>query len=180
MYRYTPKNHPEWASYRCAGKGPNDTSALRKGCGNTIKADLLDTEVTEDFLSEDDLEVTEIFVPGTDYTEDIARVELGIRDLDLDADDYDDKHAALRAELKRLKALPVQAPSITVRTTGRTEGAAFEAMDPEERRAHLRLWKLTVHPKGTEGRRWKISGGPGHVEGREIPDPAELLKGLRK
>lgn len=180
MYRYSPKNHPEWASYRCAGIGPNDTSALRKGCGNTIKADLLDSEVTEDFLSEDDLEVTEIFVPGTDYTEDIARAELGIRDLDLDADDYDEKHAALRAELKRLKALPVQAPSITVRATGRTEGEAYAAMDPEERRAHLRLWKLTVHPKGAEGRRWKISGGPGHVEGREIPDPVELLKGLRK
>lgn len=130
MYRYSPKDHPEWASYRCAGIGPNGTSALRKGCGNTIKADLLDSEVTEDFLSEDDLEVTEIFAPGTDYTEDIAREEPAIRDLDLDADDYDEKHAALRSELKRLKGLPVQAPSITVRATGRTEGEAYAAMNP--------------------------------------------------
>ena len=180
MYFYSYKAHPEWATYRCAGIGPNGTAALRKGCGNTIKVDLLDSEVTEEFLSSDDAEVIEEFTPGTDYTEDIARAELAIRDLDLDSDDYDEKHAALRSELKRLKNLTPEGPRVTTRATGRSEGDAFAGMSREERRAHIRLWTLTVDPKGADPRRWKLTGGPGHVEGREIPNPETLLKALRR
>lgn len=168
-----------WTTYRCAGLGPNGTAALRKGCGNTIKANILEREVTEEFLSNDDAEVVETFTPGTDYTEDKARTELAIRDLDQDADDYDEKHAALRAELKRLKGLKPEGPQIDTEATGRTEGEAFAEMNTEERRVEIARWTLTVYPEGASPR-WRLTGGPGHVEGRKIPDPEALLRGLRK
>lgn len=180
MYKYGDKNHPEWSTYRCAGVGPNGNSALRKGCSNTIKLDELDAEVTEEFLAAEDMEVIERFIPGTDYTEEIARVELALRDLDQDADDYDEKHAALRAELKRLKNLKPEGPTMTTEATGRSEGDAFKEMTLDERRVEIARWTLTVYPEDTEGRRWKLTGGPGQLpEGAKVPDPQALLKTLR-
>lgn len=161
MYRYADKAHPEWSTYRCAGLGPNGTVALRKGCGNTIKAGVLDSEVTQEFISADDMEVIETFIPGADYTESIARAELAIRDLDLDAEDYDERHAALRTELKRLKGLTPEGPRITTQATGRSEGEAFKGMNLDERRAEIRKWNLTVFPEGKDGPRWKLTGGLG-------------------
>lgn len=161
MYAYN--RNEAWATYRCAGIGPNGTVALRKGCGNTIKIQTLDAEVTEEFLNANDAEVIETFIPGTDYTEDIARVELAIRDLDQDAEDYDDRHAALRAELKRLKNLTPEGPKVTTEATGRSEGDAFKEMNQDERRAEIRKWVITVYPDTTEGRRWQLSGGPGQL-----------------
>jgi site-specific DNA recombinase len=177
MYAYN--RNESWATYRCAGLGPNGTVALRKGCGVTIKVDILDAEVTQEFLAADDMEVIETFTPGTDYTEDIARTELAIRDLDLDAEDYDEQHANLRAELKRLKALKPEGPRVTTEATGRSEGDAFKVMDPDQRRAEIRRWTLTVYPEGSQPR-WELSGGPGQLpEGAKIPDPQALLTALR-
>jgi DNA invertase Pin-like site-specific DNA recombinase len=142
--------------YRCA-----------KGCGNTITMAVLDAEVTAEFLADDEPEVIETVVPGKDYAEDIAAAQLAIRDLDVLADDYDDRHAALVAEVRRLKALPVEPEKRTAVYTGRTEGEAFKDMTPDERRAFIRLWKLTVWPKDSEhqtalvaalnGRRWTLA-----------------------
>ena len=104
-------------------------------------------------------------IPGTDYAEEIASVVLARKDLDDFADDYDERYAELSAELRRLRALPVQPEVRTAVKTGRTEGDAFRVMSPEERRSFVRLWTLTVWPAGHDAlisitgnrRRWVLT-----------------------
>ena len=162
MYRYGP-------SYRCAGLGPEGNTVQRlKGCGNIIRVHVLDAEVTREFEDDDEPYFEETLIAGADWSEAIAGVQLQIKDLDQDADDYDERHAALRAELKRLKALPVEPPRIErVRVDFKTEGDAFREMTPDERRVFIRRWTLTVFPVGSDdhralvaalkGRRWDLS-----------------------
>jgi site-specific DNA recombinase len=157
----------KWAlRYRCAGVGPNGNSTQRKGCGNTILIDELDSEVLKEFLEYDEPEILETRIPGVDHLDEIAAVQLAVKDLDLLADDYDQRHAELIAELRRLKPLPVTAARIVPAVTGRTEGEAFEAMTFEERQAFIKRWALIVYPKGTEPR-WKLVWPEPHI----APDP---------
>jgi len=158
----------EWATYRCAGVGPDGTSAQRKGCGNTIKMLLLDAEVTAEFEAADDAEVIETVVSGSDYAEEIASTQLAIKDLDLMADDYDERHAELVKELRRLRALPSEPAKVVSVFTGRSEGDAFKAMDRDERVAFMQKWTLTVYPEETEPR-WKLTrGGTSDVTASEV------------
>jgi site-specific DNA recombinase len=149
MYRNGP-------SYSCAGLGPMGNSALRKSCGNIIRAEELEGEVLREFEEYDEPEIIETRVPGRDYAEDIARVQLAIRDLDALDDDYDARHGALVRELRALRALPSEPERVTAAYTGRSEGDAFKAMTPGEQRAFIRLWTLTVLPPGQPGRRWRL------------------------
>jgi len=148
----------EWATYRCAGVGPDGTSAQRKGCGNTIKMLLLDAEITAEFEAADDAEVIETVISGSDYAEEITETQLAIKDLDVMADDYDERHAALVTELRRLRSLPSQPARVESVYTGRSEGDAFRAMERDERVTFMRRWTLTVHPEGAEPR-WALTRG---------------------
>jgi DNA invertase Pin-like site-specific DNA recombinase len=147
----------KWAKrYRCAGIGPNGNSTQRKGCGNTILIAELDSEILKEFLEYDEPQIIETRIPGVDHLDEIAAVQLAVRDLDLMADDYDQRHAELMTELRRLKTLPVAPAKIITMPTGRTEGDAFRAMSFEERQEFIRLWRLTVFPPGTSPR-WKLT-----------------------
>lgn len=152
--------------YRCAGVGPAGNSAQRKSCGNRVKLGTLDKEIWREFAEHNEPEVVDTIIPGSDYAEDIAAVQLAIRDLDALADDYDDRHAALLAELRHLRSLPAQPERRSSMYTGRTEGDAFKVMTEPEQRAFIRLWTLTVWPDDSEdpralaaalmGRRWTL------------------------
>lgn len=147
----------KWAKrYRCAGIGPNGNSTQRKGCGNTILIEELDAAILKEFLEYDESEITETRIPGVDHLDEIAAVQLAVKDLDVMADDYDDRHAELMTELRRLKALPVTPAKVITMPTGRTEGDAFGAMDFGERQAFIKLWTLTVFPPGTDPR-WELA-----------------------
>lgn len=63
------------------------------------------------------------------------------------ADDYDERHTTLIAELRRLRTLAAQPTRRSATCTGRTEGDAFQAMAEAEQKAFIRLWTLTVWPK---------------------------------
>lgn len=145
MYKYG-------ISYRCCGLGPGGGVAQRKGCGNTIPVVVLDAEVTAEFLAHDEPEIIETVQAGRDYAEEIAAVQLQVKDLDLLADDYDDVHATLVAELRRLQSLPVEPETRTTTYTGRTEGDAFCEMTDDERKAFIRNWRLVVFAaRGSDG-----------------------------
>lgn len=147
----------KWAKrYRCAGIGPNGNSTQRKGCGNTILLEELDAAILKEFIEADDQEITETRIPGVDHLDEIAAVQLAVRDLDVMADDYDERHADLMTELRRLKSLPVTPARIITMPTGRSEGDAFKAMGFKERQAFIRLWTLTVFPSGADPR-WKLT-----------------------
>ena len=143
-------------SYRCAGIGPNGNSTQRDGCGVTILVAELDAAIPAEFVEYDEPEVIETRIPGVDHLDEIAAVQLAVRDLNVMADDYDHRHAELMTELRRLKALPVTPAKIVTVFTGQSEGDAFRAMDLDERRAFIGLWKLTVFPPGTEPR-WALT-----------------------
>jgi DNA invertase Pin-like site-specific DNA recombinase len=147
----------KWAKrYRCAGVGPNGNSTQRKGCGNTILIEELDREVMKEFLEYDEPEILETRIPGVDHLDEIAAVQLAVRDLDVMADDYDDRHAELMAELRRLKSLPVTPAQLITRPSSQSEGEAFKAMDFEERQAFIKLWTLTVYAPGSDPR-WELT-----------------------
>lgn len=147
----------KWAKrYRCAGVGPNGNSTQRKGCGNTILIEELDAAILKEFIEADDQEIIETRIPGVDHLDEIAAVQLAVRDLDVMADDYDQRHADLMTELRRLKALPVTPARIITQPTGRSEGDAFKAMGFEERQAFIRLWTLKVFPPGADPR-WELT-----------------------
>jgi hypothetical protein len=155
-------------SYRCAGVGPSGTGAQAKGCGNTIKMDALDDEIWKDFAEHDEPLIETTIVRGTDHAEEIAAVELALKDLSRRDPEYHAKRDVLDAEFDRLVALPVEADQvISVRNPeGKTEGDAFREMTPEGQRESIRLWTLTVWPKDSEhqsalvarlmGRRWTL------------------------
>jgi hypothetical protein len=98
------------AYYRCSGAQPT-----RKGCGAPlIPAAELERMVDMRMWLNADEDWTLVTVSaGRDYASEIATVEADLAALDLDADDYDVRHAALVAERKRLKALPVELPVVT-------------------------------------------------------------------
>jgi DNA invertase Pin-like site-specific DNA recombinase len=155
----------KWAKrYRCAGIGPNGNSTQRSGCGNTILIAELDAAILAEFLEYEEPEILETRIPGVDHLDEIAAVQLAVRDLDVMADDYDQRHAGLMTELRRLKALPVTPAKIITRPTGRSEGDAFRAMDEDERRAFIRIWTLTVFPPGADPR-WRLTYE--HTQGYE-------------
>ncbi len=164
LYRYKLR-------YRCAGVGPSGTGAQAKGCSNTISLAQLDAEVWQEFADDGEPKIRTEIIRGTDYGEEIAAVQLAIKDLDLLADNYDERHAVLVTELRGLtKAKPKPDEVITYRDEHETEGDAFKAMTPEEQRAFIRLWTLTVYPKDSDdpnalavsliGRRWRLTWKP--------------------
>ncbi len=144
-------------SYVCFGKGPAGNSSQRRACSatlggrraaNTIKLADLDPEVLDYFAGSEEPEVITDTIEGTDYAEEIAAVILARKDLDDFAADYDERHAELTAELRRLRALPVKAPEVKEIETGRSEGDAFADLDPEEQRAWLRArYVIRVYPE---------------------------------
>jgi DNA invertase Pin-like site-specific DNA recombinase len=97
------------AYYRCSGAQPT-----RKGCGAPIiNAAELENMVTMRMYFNEAEDWTEVTVSaGEDNSAAIATVEADLAALDLDAEDYDVKHAALVAERRRLRALPVQPPQV--------------------------------------------------------------------
>jgi hypothetical protein len=77
-------------------------------------------------------------IPGSGHADEIADVKSDIRDLDPDADDYDARHAELRAQLAALKALPATAPRVITEQTGETVAKYWERQDAAGRRAMLK------------------------------------------
>jgi DNA invertase Pin-like site-specific DNA recombinase len=161
-------------SYRCAGLPSNNY----RGCGNTIKVAVLDAEVLAYFAGSDEPEVITRTIEGTDYAEEIAAVVLARKDLDDFADDYDERYAELTAELRRLRALPVEPTRYEETETGRTEGDAFADLGPEGQRDWLRThYVIRVYPEPIlwQGRvtRWTA----GHLGGVADPQADEILAG---
>jgi hypothetical protein len=133
-----------------------------KGCGNGILQEELDREVTAEFEAADDTYIKVTVIPGADYSDEVAAVTLAIRDLDVNADDYLDRHAVLVTELKRLKSLPASPARVTSEPVLDDEGNAmkegdyFKTLGFAEQQAFIQLWSLTVYPRGAEPR-WRLA-----------------------
>jgi site-specific DNA recombinase len=97
------------------------------GCG-MVRASAVETAVTtivKFWFSAPEQELT--WVPGHGWDAEIAAVKYRISKLDLDADDYDDTYAALRAELRDLKSRDAVPGHNELKMTGRSYYQAFMA-----------------------------------------------------
>jgi len=119
--------------YRCSGRG-----AQRRGCGNMIPLANVDRAVLNriSYLSREP-ELRTVTVKGHDTEAEIAGLTADLRALDVMADDFIDRAAAMKAEIGRLAALPPTADVVKQVPTGRTIGQAFAALDHNGQRAWL-------------------------------------------
>jgi DNA invertase Pin-like site-specific DNA recombinase len=130
--------------YRCGGTG-----SQRRGCGNNVDLAAADQALSR-FMAGLDAEIlTTRVVPGHDHRAEMDAIKMDLRALDPDAGDYDGRHAALRAELARLKALPSVPDRIVTEPTGVTYGQAWQALDESERAAWLRSKGVRVYAART-------------------------------
>lgn len=143
--------------YRCDGS-PRERST----CRNMIRQDFADESLS--------LWVVEVIgraqllerktTPGSGHDEDIRDVKQDIRELDVEAADYDTRLSSLRSELARLKSLPAEPAKTTERPTGLTVAQYWDALAGEEaKRRFLLAGKVRVlavaelrKRKGTEPR----------------------------
>jgi hypothetical protein len=120
--------------YRCAGRGTR-----RQGCGFMVHIDQADTRAIDMLSASREPWTEEIFIPGDDHSDELRRNQVALRDLnarmdELDDDDYMDSLVELRAERKRLMALPAVAPHTEIRETGESVGDHWLRLDRDGRR----------------------------------------------
>jgi len=123
----------------------------RKSCGFTVRVDQADQDVssavTEDYGKEPHR--VKRIIPGRNNFEKIAWLRQERSELDDMADDYDEKHAAITAEIRRLGRLDAEHPepnSVKWVRTGKTVSQHWESLDTAGRRDWLRQngWKVTA------------------------------------
>jgi len=119
--------------YRCHGSARQASK-----CANMAPLKELDALVTDEILKLADKPYKEtVLVPGHNHDDEIAQAKQDVRDLDQDSPDYDDRLAALRAEVKRLQALPAVPDRMLQRETDETQGQRWARLDDAGRRAAL-------------------------------------------
>jgi DNA invertase Pin-like site-specific DNA recombinase len=134
MYRIaTGKDGNRAYYYRCTGRG-----AQRRGRGNMIPLAAVDQAVLNRiaYLSSEP-ELRTVTVKGRDVTAEIEGLTADLRALDVMADDFIERAAAMKAEIGQLAALPPTADVVKQQPTGRTIGQAFRELDHNGKRAWL-------------------------------------------
>ena len=146
MYRLRNVNKQgnEFFYYRCKG-----TDQVPSKCANGIRADALEDYVARHFSDRNNMLGGErvfesVETPGFDYVADIAELEADIRQLDLDAPDYDEQLATLRAERSRLRELPSQPSTTELVPTGALVADLWNDSNIDERRDYLQKYGLKV------------------------------------
>ncbi len=125
--------------YRCSGKLAED----RKSCV-MLRIPVLDDLVNEAMCADDTQIMTLTLVPGRNYDDELDMIKARIKALDPDSDDYDDDHAELMAERKRLRDLDATPDEWREEPTGETYGGKWaEAESDTARRALLK--DITVY-----------------------------------
>lgn len=166
-YRRNPKKHLDgstytWEGYRCDG-----TPAHPSTCSVMVTAANIEAWVNMQMMGEPigpELIIETMWVPGHGYEEEIEQVEQEIRDLDFDDPEYDEKHAALRAEHKRLRELPAVPAKSEEKKTGETVADRWKRLDAPGRRDYLLRANAKVYVSGkqvTDG--WVLDVEKPHV-----------------
>ena len=126
---YKSQAAPTRIYYRCWGE---------KHCC-MIRASVLDTLVDEAIAADHNPVLEFRLIPGKNYDDDLDLIKAQIKALasDVDADDYDERHAALMAERKRLKDLDTMPDEWREEPTGETYGAKWKSADFAGKRAIL-------------------------------------------
>ena len=131
------------AYYHCRGSKERYST-----CRNAVPLEEVHSAVDEAIDSIGYLSHTEtIFIPGDSHASEIADIEEQIRDLDLDALDYDERLAELRAAWRALKELPSDSGKSEKIETGQTIKQFWDSQDDAGKRDYLLNelhWKVTA------------------------------------
>jgi DNA invertase Pin-like site-specific DNA recombinase len=130
LYRTHAGHGNPYFYYRCTGRGPD-----RHSCGLMVRLDKVDAAVNR-IAAASFARVPvmlRVFVPGTDQRAEIEQLKYERAHLDQDAEDYDERHAALGVELKHLRSLPSVPGHWEERETGETYADVWASLDPAER-----------------------------------------------
>ncbi len=141
MYRTRPPRATEYV-YRCFGSGPQ-----RKGCGNAVPLAPTETIVAGLMFSSNELYRIKSWVKGTNWDSQIADTVQSIHEFDPVADDYDQRHAALVAQLREYKRKNEEeaVPGHWAYTdTKATIGDFFDRLDATGRRSYLKTRDIRV------------------------------------
>jgi site-specific DNA recombinase len=135
----------------------------RNGCKNMIRMDYADECVSDWITSSKSYEIRERrLIEGHNYDDEIDHIRQDIRELDPEADDYDERREALRAELRRLRELPSVPDRVELVDTGRMVSDEWPGWTKAERRAFLMHDEFTVILRGNEfPKNWRIQVKPG-------------------
>jgi site-specific DNA recombinase len=162
MYRFTStRKHPNGNTYVTAYYRCHGTPRKPSKCRNMPKMTDVEAKVTEYILTHPSIEIMEtVMVKGNAYGKQIAEVKAAMAALSQDADDYDERHNALRAEYLRLKDLRPEPDRVDKVPTGRTLAAEWPEMTTAERRQALLDGEFTVEAvKGKDGLHVDVTPG---------------------
>ena len=146
MYRHQnwhSGNYTGRYSYRCFGRAPQ-----RQGCGNSVplaEAEAIIAGLI--FVTSREPYQIKTWVKGENWDAQIADAVQSIHELDPIADDYDERHAALVAQLREYKyknehdATPGRWDDAD---TGKTIGECFRGLDTEEQREFLKGYDIRI------------------------------------
>jgi DNA invertase Pin-like site-specific DNA recombinase len=112
--------------YRCAGKVTGRSCIM-------IRMSTVDDAVDAIMSANPQPVMKMTLVAGENYDQDIDLIKARLKALDQDGPDYDEQHAALRAELARLKDLDTIPDRWEPRPTGQTWGGVWDDLGPAER-----------------------------------------------
>jgi Resolvase, N terminal domain/Recombinase len=134
--------------YRCSGTG-----AVRKSCGTMVCLAQADEAV--DAIMNDSFNIPRLVrqvIPGTDHAAEKESLKFELEHLSarqLPWDEEDDERARLRAEYKRVAALPVVPDKVVMADTGQTYASLWNALKPAERGEWLKAQGFTVRASKT-------------------------------
>jgi site-specific DNA recombinase len=131
--------------FEARGKDPYSYYVCSNKCGaKAIPANQLELVVEERMTDDEDWGLVpvldKIVSPGKSYKTDIRLIERKIHALDLDADDYDERHAELTAERKRLVNLDKshrERDRVAWEDAGLTLGDYWPTLDTQTKRQFL-------------------------------------------
>ena len=125
----------------------------KPGCHTSVNLAAMDARVNAMFLRWEWPETRNELVPGENHAEEIARLQQDRSELDdiTDPAGYDQRHAELTAEIRRLAALPAEPDRMVPVETGRTMGQAWEGMTDAAKRDYVKSLglKFIYHADGT-------------------------------
>jgi hypothetical protein len=131
-----------------------------------IRMGFADQQVSDWITSSKSYEITGRHeVKGHNYDDEIDNIRQDIRELDPEADDYDERRETLRAELRRLRSLPAVPDRVELVGTGRMASDEWPSWSKSERRKFLIDNEFTVSLRGKDSpKRIQVIPGERYTE----------------
>jgi hypothetical protein len=153
--------------YRTRSRNREDQYMCRKGCGVSVPISEMDDRVNEAVIEKYGYlpHMVRRIIPGKNHFEEISRLRQDRKELDDLADDYDERTAAITAEIRRLSKEDKEHPQpdrIKWVETDQTIAEYWQSLDTPKRHDWLKENGWKVVPYKSDGR-WMPRIDPGYT-----------------